>query len=246
MKHGDVDNLFATVTRQATLASRVTDQIELLMTDMRLQPGQRLPSEREMSERFGVSRTVVREAVRSLMARGLLLVRPGSGTTVIRPSAQVMTRSMSHYLRSGQPQADFEKLIEVRRLLEVGIAGIAAERRSGEDLAGLQTQLIALKQLSEGDDDGYVRCDIGFHMSMARAAHNDYFVLLLDSLNEMMIESRRLALKLPRTQARTYRYHKAIYDAIARQDVEGAREAMRKHLVEAANTAKQALKQLQV
>ncbi len=242
MKIRVADNLFATVTRQATLASRVTDQIEQLMTDTRLQPGQRLPSEREMSERFGVSRTVVREAVRALMARGLLQVRPGSGTTVIRPSAQVMTKSMSHYLRSAHPQADFEKLIEVRRLLEVGIAGIAAERRSEEDLLDLRTQLETLKQLKEGDDDAYVRCDIGFHMGLARAAHNDYFVLLLDSLNEMMIESRRLALKLPKTQARTYRYHKAIFDAIAQQDIEGAREAMRKHLVEAAQTARAALK----
>ena len=200
--------LFGTLEQEATLTTRVTDEIERLITEMHLQPGQKLPSERVLSDKFGVSRTVVREAVRSLSAKGMVQVRPGSGTTICKPSAQVMTKSMTHYLRNGQPTLDFEKLIEVRRLLEVGVAGIA----------------------------------IGFHMGLARATHNEFFVLLLDSLNEMMIESRRLAFKLPRTRSNAYRHDKAILRALVRQDAAGASNAMRAHLVEAATTAREALK----
>jgi DNA-binding FadR family transcriptional regulator len=238
----ETGNLFATVTREATLSSRVTSQIEKLITEMQLQPGQRMPSERELSERFGVSRTVVREAVRTLTAKGMLEVRPGSGTSVSKPTARAMTSSMTHYLRSGQPKLDFEKLIEVRRLLEVGIAEIAAERRDAEDVQALRAQLAALKNLDDDDREGFVRSDIGFHMALAQAAHNEFFVLLLDSLNEMMIESRRLAFKLPRTRANAYRHHKAILRAIVRQDVAGTSAAMHAHLVEAAETAREALK----
>ncbi len=234
--------LFGTLTREATLTTRVTDEIERLITEMHLQPGQKLPSERVLSDKFGVSRTVVREAVRSLSAKGMLQVRPGSGTTICKPSAQVMTKSMTHYLRNGQPKLDFEKLIEVRRLLEVGVAGIAAERRTKEDLLVLNQQLDTLKTLGDDDRESFVNCDIGFHMGLARATHNEFFVLLLDSLNEMMIESRRLAFKLPRTRSNAYRHHKAILRAIVRQDAAGASNAMRAHLVEAAKTAREALK----
>ena len=95
----------------------------------RLQVGDRLPSERELGEQFGVSRTVVREAVRALVAKGIIEVRSGSGLRVAAVDAAAVSESMSLYLRGGA--FDFEKVHEVRALLEMHIAGLAAERGDG-------------------------------------------------------------------------------------------------------------------
>src|SRR5262245_18269788 len=82
------DLMFQTIVREETLATRVTGQVESLIIESRLQPGVQLPAERQLASQFGVSRTVIREAVRSLVAKGLLDVKPGSGTVVSTPSAR--------------------------------------------------------------------------------------------------------------------------------------------------------------
>src|SRR5579859_2081829 len=89
------DDLFKTIPREASLSNRVKVQLEQLLVDSRLQPGDRLPAERELARQFGVSRTVIREAVRTLTARGLLEVRSGSGTIVRSPSAASVSESMT-------------------------------------------------------------------------------------------------------------------------------------------------------
>ena len=98
--------MFNTVEREETLASRVAGQMESLIVQQRLQPGDRLPAERELAHQFGVSRTVVREAVRALAARGLLEVKAGSGTLVRTPSAHTVAQSMALYLRAGRSDLD--------------------------------------------------------------------------------------------------------------------------------------------
>lgn len=134
--------MYSKVQREATLSTRVSDQIQELIVKSHLQPGDRLSSERELGERLGVSRTVIREAVRGLSAKGLLQVSPGrAGTTVRLPSAASVSESMTLFLRAGRTQMDFAKLQEVRRVLEVSISGYAAERRTDEDLRRLHENL---------------------------------------------------------------------------------------------------------
>src|SRR5689334_10607565 len=100
-------SLFKLVQREETLASRVTGQLETLIVQRHLQPGDRLPAERDLAQQFGVSRTVVREAVRALVAKSLLEVQPGSGTHIRSPSAQSVSQSMALFLRGGQPAVDY-------------------------------------------------------------------------------------------------------------------------------------------
>ena len=102
----------------------------------RLNVGDRLPSERELGEQFGVSRTVVREAVRALAAKGVIEVRTGSGLRVAAVDAAAVRESMSLFLHG--IGLDFEKVHEVRSLLEVHLAGLAAERASDDDIAQLR------------------------------------------------------------------------------------------------------------
>ena len=127
--------LFPQVAREPRLSDKVAEMMLETILSGRLQVGDRLPSERELGEQFGVSRTVVREAVRALVAKGVIEVRSGSGLRVVAVNAAQVSESMSLYVRGGR--LDFEQVHEVRALLEVQIAGLAAERCTDEEVARL-------------------------------------------------------------------------------------------------------------
>lgn len=233
--------MFKKIEREANLSDLVSRQIQELIRERHLMPNDRLPAERDLAEQFGVSRTVVREAVRGLAAKGLLEVTPGRGGTIVRlPSAETMSEMMTLFLRGNERTLDYDNLIEVRRVLEVAIAGFAAERRTVEDLQEMDH--ILKETLKVGNDrNRYVRWDLAFHKALAQATHNRLFPLLLESVNELMIEVRQLAFRTLGAPARSYRYHRAIFDQVQAGDADGAREAMRDHLVEAEQTLRKAL-----
>lgn len=232
--------LFQPLERHSTLASRVTRQLENLILDNQLLPGARLPSERDLALEFGVSRTVVREAVRALVARNLLEVRPGSGTLVRRPSMESLARSMTLLLRVGQEQIDYDKVHEVRRLLEVEIAGLAAERRTDEDLAHIQ-ELLDAAPTTWDTADHFARHDLDFHNALAQAAHNELFLFMLNSLSDIMLEVRRMAFKVPGLPEKAQELHSAIVAAIRDGDSQRAQEAMHEDLLFAEDNLRTAL-----
>jgi len=233
---------FKSVQRDPNLAEQVTRQIESLIVANNLQPGDRLPPERELAQQFGVSRTVVRQAIHSLVAKSLLATQPGGGTVVCRPAAAAVAQSLHLFLRSSQAHLDYGKVHEVRRLLEVEIAGLAAIRRNEEDIARLEANLsAAVKSIPTEDPEQFAQIDIAFHAALAQATHNQLFELLLDSLAEIMIEVRRSGFAVPDTPARALRIHQAIYAQVRAGNAEGARYAMQEHLLEAEETQRQAL-----
>ncbi len=233
--------MFKKVHRETTLSGMVSDQIQQLIVESHLQPGDRLPAERDLAVQFGVSRTVVREAVRGLAAKGLLKVSPGrGGTTVKRPSADAVTQSMQLYLRAGRPKPEYENLSEVRRTLEVEIAGLAAQRRTDDDIAQLRDNLSETARMLD-DREGFVRCDLAFHALLGRATQNTLWLLLLDTLTDMMQEGRRRGYTVPGTAERAFGHHQNIFAQIERADADGARDAMRAHLIEAHETWRKAM-----
>ncbi|MGC8877633.1 MAG: FadR/GntR family transcriptional regulator [Anaerolineae bacterium] len=232
--------LFKAIQRSATLVHRVTGQIEQLIIKGELHPGDRLPPERELARQFGVSRTVVREAVRSLVAKGLLEVRPGSGTLVRSPSADAVAQSLIMFLRAGRPEFDCEKVMEIRRVLEVANAGFAAQRRTSEDLAEMAHILRDASTLSY-DRYRFAELDVAFHAAVARATHNELLSLLLDSVADILLTWRQFSFDVPGTPERAVMYHRAIYEQIRRGDIESARHAMGEHLIEAEDTMRKAI-----
>lgn len=232
--------LFGLLTREATLAERVTEQMKQLIVSGQLQAGDRMPPERELARQFGVSRTVVREAVRSLMAQGLVEVHAGSGSVVRNLSAGAVAESMALFLQVGRQGFDYGKLLEVRRLLEVEIAGLAAERRTVEDLAAMAAVLQETPHVG-GNCDGWLKNDMAFHALLAQATKNELFSLLLDSIADIMISVRRLSFDVVGASGRTLKCHSAILEQVERGDPVGARAAMRDHLVEAEATMRAAL-----
>jgi GntR family transcriptional repressor for pyruvate dehydrogenase complex len=222
-----------------SLVDRVTKQLEGLVIENALQAGDLLPPERELCELLGVSRTVVREAVRSLVAKGLLEVRQGRGTIVRSPDVGLATEVITNMLRSkGAGRIAFPRVHEVRRLLEVEIAGLAAERRTEDDVRDIEALLA--KTAEAGDPEVWARADVQFHARLAEATHNLLFPVLLGSMAEIMMELRLTAAQLPETKTTAQRFHEAIFAAVRDRSPGAARRAMREHMTEAETTFQRA------
>jgi len=223
----DSSALFDEVLREPRLSDKVADMMLKTILSERLDVGDRLPSERELGEQFGVSRTVVREAVRALAAKGVIEVRAGSGLRVAAVNAAAVSESMSLFLHG--VGLDFEKVHEVRSMLEVHIAGLAAERATDDDLAQLRAAHAQMH--SEIDDVATAsHTDLEFHRIIARSTHNDLFLLLMDSIGTSLLNIRRGNLSHGPTATATLDQHQRILDRIEHHDPQGARDAMAAHL----------------
>lgn len=243
--------MFRVIERDATLSARVAAAIERLIVESRLPHGDRLPSERELGERFGVSRTVIREAVQSLAAKGLVRVRTGDGTYVEDRSQSNASEALSRLLRlagaavtslAPSPRASEEKkspdasafskahaVYEVRRSLEIAIAGLAAARATPEDVEVLRRWFEAARP-KDLEETRFVEADVQFHQTLAAATHNQLFAALLGSVSDLMNAIRELGVSVDGAREEGCRHHQRILEHVAARDVEGARQAMSDHL----------------
>lgn len=220
------------ITKAASLADDLVRRFEERIETGGMPPGSRFPTERKVTEDFGVSRTVVREAFARLAARGLLQSRRGSGAYVADGAQyrafQVMPGEMSEV-------EDVLKLLEMRLGFEVEMAGLAADRRTTADLAEMRHALVAMD--ASTDVDSSVTVDASFHAAIARATGNDYFVRFTQFLGVRLVPSRRLYLKdgdigSHQQYARLINHdHETIYAAIEASDAGAARRAARSHMV---------------
>lgn len=225
--------------RVERLSDQVAAQLQALVTSNTIRPGEKLPSERELCELLGVSRTVVREAVRSLVVKGLLEVRRGGGTVVRAPDPVLVSEMMTMMLRTGGGDISFTHVQEVRRLLEVEIAGLAAERRTDADLAQIEAQLRLMVEHT-ADPERWAEADVAFHAAIAGATHNPLYPVLLSSIADMLVEVRRTGIRLPDTPTKAYMHHQNIFAQIKTGDRLAARKAMQDHLRESEETFQRA------
>jgi GntR family transcriptional regulator, transcriptional repressor for pyruvate dehydrogenase complex len=228
---------FAPIRRDPNLPDKVTAALTESIVSGELKVGERLPAERKLMEQFGVSRTVVREAVRSVIAKGLATSEARRGHVVAARDPQALSESISLFLR-GRGSLDLEKLSEVRATLEVEIAGHAAERASAADVAAIASCEKTLDRTRKADDAA--RADVAFHREIARATGNEYYVIMLDSIRDVLVTAQIPGLANPRTREYVRGAHRVILEAIAAGDPEGARSAMREHLAEAARRLSEA------
>ena len=196
-----------------------------------LDPGERLPPERELCSRLGVSRTVVREALNLLEARGLINIEHGRGAVVSGGGPRAVRDTLGLLLRV-QPKTLWE-LLEMRRILEVEVAGLAAERAGADDVAAMRFELDRIRDSIELPE-GYVDADVEFHSLLARAARNEVLLTMLDPVVDLLKASRRVSAALPGRALRALGEHERILGRVEAGDGAGAREEMRSHL---ANTA---------
>jgi len=208
------------------LASRLNEQIDLGA----LQPGDRLPTEAQLSATHGVSRSVVREAVHQLKSRGLLRSRQGSGVFVVVPSRHQPLAFDPTVLTSIDAVA---QVIELRRVLEGEIAALAAERITRIQAAGLRRAMLAIEAAQAAGGDGVAE-DLAFHRAIGQATGNPQFTRLLSFLEQYLREAVRFikAYEAQRADfmAQVHAEHRAIVDAIAARDAGAARAAALEHL----------------
>ena len=218
---------FQPLARRTYVAEAIRTVKDMIL-DGRLQPGQRLPPERSLSEALGVSRPTVREAIRSLQAMHILESRHGAGTFVASLSVEELLRPLQFVLSLAE--GGLEHLFEVRLLLEPGAAALAAERASEEEVAGLRDCAERGRTQAAEDADAMLRLDIELHERIVRAAANPLLEHLLAATSALGAESRSYTVRLPSVLPRTIDEHHAIVEAIASGDAPGAQAAMAAHI----------------
>lgn len=222
---------FEPAPRPPRLSDHVAETLLASIAAGSLQPGDRLPSERVLSEQFGVSRTVIREATRSLAARGVVESRAGSGLVVATMDPSALTALLSLYLGSGA--LHYGDVHEVRAAIESRMTALAATRRTDADLAELRAALEILATAAAGDDvEATSQADVEFHRTIARMTHNSLFVMMLDSIGDILLEVRRETLSEPSRRHMVVPAHERIVLAIEAGDAAAARTAMDDHLEE--------------
>ncbi|MDQ6926923.1 MAG: FadR family transcriptional regulator [Candidatus Eremiobacteraeota bacterium] len=215
------------------LHARVVDALLPMIVGGKLAPGSLLPTEPEMGARFGVSRSVVREALRVLGAKGLIEVRHGSGTRVTTPDRwDPLDPTILAELHAGGPSVMvLHDLLEARTIVECEVAALAAERASQEQRAMLDEALQLMRD-SLDDPPRYVTGDSAFHLALLKAARNRVLERMTQPMHELLQYAQALTDAIPGVLTRALADHEAIADAVMRRDAKGAREAMRAHLLQ--------------
>jgi GntR family transcriptional repressor for pyruvate dehydrogenase complex len=216
------------VDRNPSLYETVSERLLVAIRAAHLVPGDRIPSERELGEQFGVSRTVIRESIRHLAAKGLLEVVSGSGVIIADVDHSNVSESLDLYLQQRGP-IDPAQVHEVRESLELRTTELAAERATDEQLAHLAVLCDRMAGVLE-DADAASAADVDFHRAIAEATANPLFLVLVDSLGEVMLHIRRATLDDPRRGETAVAAHRRIAQALIARDLPGAVAAMKDHL----------------
>ncbi len=218
------------LVRTSRLYEQIVQQIEESIVKGDLKAGDQLPAERELAQRFGVSRTAVREAVKALREKGLVEAYSGRGTFITDGTTQAVRQSLDLMVKIGQPEGSTH-LAEVRAILEPEIAALAALRIQETELTSMR-EAVAVMDRAGQDPQAYIEADLDFHLALAEGAANPLILSLLDSIVGLLREQRLRIFRVPGGPERGQIHHKRILDAIERRDAEKAREAMRAHLTQ--------------
>ncbi|WP_028241844.1 FadR/GntR family transcriptional regulator [Stutzerimonas azotifigens] len=228
--------------KHRSLAQELVAELSQQIRDGVIKRGEKLPTESAIMEAQGVSRTVVREALSRLQASGLVETRHGIGTFVLDAPNTIGLRIDPATIVTLR---DVLAILELRISLEVESAGLAAQRRTPEQLEAMREFLEALNHGTPPGGDG-VASDFQFHLQIAEATGNRYFSDIMNHLGAAIIPRTRLnSARLAHDSQQHYlqrlaREHQEIYDAIARQDPDAARAAMRLHLTNSRERLRQA------
>ena len=228
---GDPDRPASPTAFQAldrrSLAHDAAEHLRKLIGSGALQPGDKLPPERDLASRLGVSRPTLREAVRGLVIMGLLETRHGAGTFVLRPTAD---EDDALTVTIDLQDAPIEELFEIRLLLEPFVTERAAARATEGELADLHERVERMDAVV-GDPAAFSIADAQFHRAIHVAARSAMMLSLLDGIADLSLRGRTLSSTRPGVTERTAQEHRAILQALDARDPVLAREAMTAHLM---------------
>ena len=219
---------FETV-RKVRRYEQVAEQIRRLISGGKLKPGDLLPPERELAAKLGVGRSSIRDAVRTLEVMGILEPRQGHGTVVRDLSTDALVVPLASVLTRKREMV--QELLDVRRMIEPGLAARAAKNATREEIARMG-EILARHEGKLRRGEQAVDEDDAFHYAIALAARNSVVLRVLDVLMDLLRESRSRSLQVPGRPRRSFDGHRRILRAIERRDAEAAETAVKKHLKE--------------
>ena len=214
------------------LHREVVHQLGLFVLGNGTAPGATLPDETALSERFGVSRTVVREAIKVLASKGLVESRPKVGTQVRpRRSWNLLDSDVLVWRYEAGPDEGFlEDISEVREIIEPPAAAFAAKRATTVEVAEILAWCDRMEDAAADDGDDYIDADMGFHTAILDACHNDLLAQLSDTITMALRLSRRLTVSVPGSSLAAMPAHWAVARAIRDHEPRAAEDSMRELL----------------
>jgi GntR family transcriptional repressor for pyruvate dehydrogenase complex len=216
---------FETIRRNR-IYEEIARQIEKMITE-KMKAGDRLPPERQLAEMFGVSRSSIRDAIRTLEMSGLVEARQGLGTVVREHSTDAMVNPLTQVLV--QKRKLVGELLDVRKMIEPPLAARAAVHATSDEVAEMDAILQRQEEKMRGGELA-IEEDNEFHYAIALAADNSVVLKVLDVLMDLLRETRERSLQVQGRPERSMADHRDILDAIRRQDAAGAEAAMRRHI----------------
>ncbi len=214
---------------RGTVSTEVTRRLLDYLLAGAVKPGERLPPERKLAEALGVGRTVVREALKSLTILGLVEVRQGDGNYLRGTESAFLPRVIEWGLLLGAKRT--RDLVEARRIVEVAVAGLAAERRTDVTLGRIQQRLSAMESASTADE--FIAADIAFHLSIAEAAGNETLLQIMSSMWSLLQVWISRVIHAASDFTPTIEEHRTVLDAIAAGSGRRASKSMEAHLLSA-------------
>jgi GntR family transcriptional repressor for pyruvate dehydrogenase complex len=204
----------------------VAERLLASISERGLKPGDPLPTERELMKLYRVGRSSVREALRMLESRGLIRAS-ANGTFQVAEYGNPLSHSL-HFLLELE-EASLLEIYEVRKILEVEAAGLAAQRRSDDDL---QQMAAAIADMEAGlaEQDHYIGADLRFHLAVATATRNRIALRMMHAVRDILHRALAQVYHIPGSPQRSIRQHRQILAAIAAGDADAARRRMREHL----------------
>jgi GntR family transcriptional repressor for pyruvate dehydrogenase complex len=207
---------------------RVVRHVRSLIERGALKPGDRLPAERVLAHEIGISRPSLRAGLRGLAAMGVVEARHGSGTYIAAGPPALTPEPLR--LLAALHGVTRDQLFEARRLLEVGVAGLAAERATAEQVAVMADHVAGMFASLEAPQE-HLSHDVGFHRAVAAGAHNPAVAALIEMVSGLFFEQRRRDVEKAKDLRESAELHRRIYQAIRARDAERARAAMSEHLL---------------
>lgn len=226
-----MDDIFQNIGNKLTLSQRIERTIEGAIREKKLAIGSKLPTEREMCESFGVSRTALREALRRLSARGLITIHKGSGMYVSEINMEDAIDTLNLYYDLKFDKNLLSQIIEVRSIFEPEIARLAASNRTGEDLLFLEANLVEFEQSDPDNTQKEADLDNKFHVGISKATQNPFVQVSMEPIYSLLPRMRNYIYgNIDGEKASTLDFHRSIVRSIRERDREGARSVMKDHL----------------
>lgn len=213
--------------KKNNLYEAVSDTLEKMILEDTLKVGERLPSEAAMAENFGVSRNVIREALKVLKERHLIEISNGDGARVIKPDSHSLKDVITRMVVMGS--ASLSHIYELRKSMEVSAAGLAAQRRTEEQIHILY-KIIDDMWEHRHEKSLWIQLDLDFHWEIARASGNPLFYEFIQSLSGALEHVFDKGYYAPGALEKSVQMHRSIVDAIRARDRDAAEEKMREHL----------------